>query len=312
LTVRLRRFRFTTPLLDRSRLHRGFTLVELLVVIAIIGVLVALLLPAVQAAREAARRSSCTNNLRQLGLAVHNFEGVMKEIPPSATDAVGSRRGFMSYILPYIEQSNLEANYTPTTEWFAEVNAAAIKTHLNVVQCPSAPARRMSSGATDSIAWTAACGDYGVMQGLDSSTHAMGIPTDYNKAGMFKDRESSRFADVTDGLSQTLMISEDAGRPQYWRRGKRYGDLSNTEHGVWASRQFKIQPRGHLMDGSAFPGPCAVNCSNDRGVYAFHPSVANVVLGDGSVRSLNHNLDIFVFYYLCTIAGGEVVASDSY
>jgi prepilin-type N-terminal cleavage/methylation domain-containing protein len=288
----------------------GFTLIELLVVIAIIAILIGLLLPTVQKVRDAAARTQCRNNLKQLGLAVHNYENAHGHIPASATDAVGTRRGFMSYLLPYIEQDNIGRIYNPNTEWFVTANQPAIQVQLKVVQCPSAPNPRTSSGVTDGVAWTGACADYGVMQGLDGSTVLMGIPADYPKRGMTRDRETTRFADCTDGLTNSLMIAEDAGRPQTWQNGKRVGDLAVPEWGVWASRQFKIQPRGHTMDGAAFPGPCAVNCSNDRGIYAFHPGIANVCMGDGSVRTLQEGLNIFVFYYLCTIQGGEIVSPD--
>ena len=225
---------------------------------------------------------------------------------------MGTRRGIISYILPYIEQGNIARIYSTETEWFAPDNRTAIAVQLGVFMCPSAPGPRSSSGIADGVNWTAGCSDYGVMQGLDSSTHLMGIPLDYPKQGMFRDREPTRLANCTDGLSNILMIAEDAGRPQYWKAGRQFGDMANPEMGVWASRQFKIQPRGHLLDGSGFPGPCAVNCSNDRGVYAFHPGVANVCMGDGSVRTLRKELNIFVFYYLCTIQGGELVAPDQY
>lgn len=292
--------------------RRGFTLVELLVVIAIIGVLVGLMLPAVQQAREAARRTQCCNNLKQLGLAVHNFESVHGFIPPSATDAPEIRRGFMSFMLPYLEQTAVREAYTIEEEWFAAENRDAITMNLEVVQCASAPGPRRTSGTIDGVDWTAACGDYGVLQGLDSSTYQNGIPLGANRRGITRDRQTTRFADVIDGLTNSMMFAEDAGRPLAYQNGKFVGYLPDPEWGAWASRQFKIQPRGHLHDGSAFPGPCAVNCSNDRGVYAFHPGAANVCMGDGSVRTLSESLDIMVFYHLCTIQGGEVVSPDQY
>jgi prepilin-type N-terminal cleavage/methylation domain-containing protein len=296
---------------SRSRtrpLSAAFTLVELLVVIAIIGVLVALLLPAVQAAREAARRSQCANNFKQLGLASHNYISAYECIPPSATDAIGNRRGYLSYILPFIEQSTIANIYNPDVEWFAPENQQAITTPLDFVLCPSAPNPRSSEGTTDGVAWKGACTDFGVMQGLDGSVTAMGIPANYPMQGMTRDRETTPLRQVTDGLSNSILMAEDAARPQKWLAGVQHGDLANPEWGVWGGRQFKIQPRGHTKDGLTFPGPCAVNCSNDRGVYSFHPGQAHLCMGDGSVRAVNEELDILVFYYLCTIAGEEVVS----
>ena len=302
---------------DESR-PRGFTLIELLVVIAIIAVLIALLLPAVQQARESARRTQCINNLKQIGLAVHNHENTYGYIPPSATDAPEQiEHGFMSFILPYLEQKNVRDNYTLDANWYDVENRDAVTIPLKVVQCPSAPGPRMSSGTDEDsgVAWEAACGDYGVLQGLDSSTFDNGIPLDYPRRGMTRDRETTEFSAVTDGLSNSILIAEDAGRPAYYRNGQRIADLirdPDPGYGVWASRQFKIQPRGHLQDGTAAPGPCAANCSNDRGFYSFHTGIVNVGMGDGSVTTLNENVDIMVFYYLCTIQGGEVVSSDAY
>jgi hypothetical protein len=291
--------------------------VELLVVIAIIGILVALLLPAIQAAREAARRSQCTNNIKQLGLASHNFAATFECFPPSATDAPAIERGYMSYILPYLEETSIANIYDVKQDWFAPENNEAVSAPLEVVRCPSAPQPRDSSGVKSGIEWEGACGDYGVLQGLDGSTHLMGIPADYQKQGITRDRQTTPLRHCTDGLSQTFLMAEGAGLPDRWILGRNLeleptDPLFNPERGVWAGRQFKIQPRGHTADGLSFPGPCAVNCSNDRGFYSFHPTVANVSMGDGSVHSLHEDLDIFVFYYLCTIKGDEVVSADQY
>ena len=303
------------------RQQRAFTLVEMLVVIAIIGMLVALLLPAVQAAREASRRSKCENNLRQLGLATQNFEGAYGYIPPSATD-VTPRRGYMSYILPYIEQGNVGKAYNTTVDWFAPANQTAIQTQLAVIQCPTAPLQnRLSPGMTDTVSWTGACGDYGVMQALDSSTTTyMGVTSDKAlKRGFTRDRETTYYSEVTDGLSNSILWVEVAGRPDLWILGKKMAPsvigktvASLAESGVWGSRSFKLQPRGHTLDGLNFPGACAVNCSNNSGVYSFHSGLALVGMGDGSVRTLREGLDIYVFYHLVTIQAGDLIPANAY
>jgi prepilin-type N-terminal cleavage/methylation domain-containing protein len=300
----------------------AFSLVELLVVIAIIGVLVALLLPAIQAAREGARRTQCTNNLKQLVLATHNFEEAQGHIPPSATDAIGNRRGFMSYVLPYLEETNIADLYNPKIEWFAPENQAAIKTQLPVLQCPSVPENpRMSAGTTDMVPWSGACSDYGVMQGLDSSTTTyMGISAlKALKRGFTRDRETTLLAHVTDGLSNSILMVEIAGQPDLWILGQKVDPsvIGKTpdklaENGVWAARKFKLSPRGHTLDGLSFPGLCAVNCSNNSGMYSFHSGIALVGMGDGSVRTLEESLDIYVLFALTTIQAAEILDDGAY
>ncbi|MGD9723490.1 MAG: DUF1559 domain-containing protein [Pirellulales bacterium] len=305
----------------RTRRATAFTLVELLVVIAIIGMLVALLLPAVQAAREGARRTQCTNNLKQLGLATLNFEEAEGHIPPSATDLVGNRRGFMSYILPYLEETNIAEIYDPDIEWFAPQNQTAIQMQLPVLRCPSVPENpRTSTGTTDMVTWTGACSDYGVMQGLDSSTTTyMGISALKSmKRGFTRDRQTTLLSHVTDGTSNSILLVEIAGQPDLWILGEKRDPsvIGKTpaqlaEGGVWASRKFKLSPRGHTLDGLSFPGLCALNCSNNSGMYSFHPGIALVCMGDGSVRPLEESLDIYVFYALTTIQAGEVLEDES-
>jgi prepilin-type N-terminal cleavage/methylation domain-containing protein len=228
----------------------GFTLVELLVVIAIIGVLVAMLLPAIQAAREAARRTQCVNHLKQLAIATLNFEQANKYIPPSATDAVGNRRGFMSYVLPYLEEASVAALYNPKIEWFDPANQPAIQTQMSLLMCPSAPINpRTSSGTTvganGDVSWTAACSDYGVVQGLDGSTTTyMGISALKSmKRGFTRDRQTTLLRDVTDGTSNSLLLTELAGRPDLWILGQKMDPsvvgttaAALAESGVWGGR----------------------------------------------------------------------------
>ena len=103
-----------------------------------------------------------------------------------------------------------------------------------------------------------------------------------------------------------------AGRPQAWRKGKRvYPDL-DAEEGVWASGRNSIDARGHDEEGIAYPGPCAINCTNSRGVYSFHKGFANVCFADGSVRGLREGLDVWVYYSLLTIRGGDILSPKDY
>lgn len=306
-----------------SRDRRALTLIELLVVIAIIAILIGLLLPAVQQAREAARRTQCRNNLKQIGLAIHNYESVFNGIPPNGTNPVGARHGWNFRLLPYLEQLALAEMYRDEGEWFDPGNQPVYSRQLAVFQCPSAPNPRTSTGATtNGQNWTdAACTDYSSSDGVDSSAVVgLGVPATLNRGGLFGNDKPIRFAECTDGLSNTIMIVEDAGRPEFWVRGKRLGTIGSTAptsvnqsaYGVWAGRDNKTQIHGHTMDGLAFPGPCAVNCTNWRGIYAFHSQMANICFGDGAVRSLGEGLNVYTLIDLTTRAGGEVVTINDY
>jgi prepilin-type processing-associated H-X9-DG protein len=125
--------------------------------------------------------------------------------------------------------------------------------------------------------------------------------------GVFPINAARRLADILDGSSQTIMIAECAGRPQLWRQRRKVSNWLSG--GPWASRNL-LWCRGATPDGTAFIGPCAVNCTNDREVYSFHPSGANAVFADGSARFLKASIDIRNFARLVTYAGGEVVTPE--
>lgn len=301
----------------------AFTLVELLVVIAIIGVLVALLLPAVQAARESARRMKCANNLRQLGLAMHNYADSFGGLPPqrvwnaSGVGAwhTGSLHGWAVSILPQLEQTNLLNQYDMDQPFFEPVNQPVVAQRVNLFECPSAPGNHMidafpvpPSYAPDNTR-KAAVGDYWSLYGFyDPIRHAS---QPYHDGALVR-LTSQPFAAITDGTSNTLLLVENAGRPDWYVRGKKQpglpGSTSSSFHwvGGWASYN-SFWARGYSGDGMTSFGPCAVNCNNDLGVYAFHPAGANILLCDGSVTFLSGSVDLFTFYALATRADGEVV-----
>jgi len=310
----------------------GFTLVELLVVIAIVGILVALLLPAVQQAREAARRSSCTNNLRQLGLAVHNFSDAKNYLPSSIRPAGLTplpRVAGLTLLLPYLEETAAYNLYDQSLNWNHATNRPAVSRKVEIFLCPSTPLPNRLDGLPEADPWTpdiAAPTDYSPTISVDARLETAGL-VDRAGTGMLPKNGQPTFADVTDGLSYTIMYAESAGRPYLYRRNiLASSDLlvQRVNAGGWARPASDFSVDGSSYDGTVFPGPCAVNCTNGDNAaglpfpllyygsegtgeaYAFHTSGANVVFGDGSVRLIAAQIHVREFARLVTRSGGEL------
>jgi prepilin-type N-terminal cleavage/methylation domain-containing protein/prepilin-type processing-associated H-X9-DG protein len=292
----------------------GFTLIELLVVIAIIAILIGLLLPAVQKVREASARSQCSNNLKQIGLAYQSFHDARKFFPPGAVSAAqpklgipsGVQHGWAVFLLPYLEQNNLYRNYNFNLDWRDAVHAGIYGTELSVFRCPSAPNQGLTTtvtfkGATNVVA----LGDYAPNNGLNVSQLApLGLVDSVaNDDGVLRVNFLCPISAIMDGTSNTMLIAEDAARPQAWRMGKQ---VSGSVSGAgWANRDSEYITHGFTADGASSPGPCAINCTNNNEIYAFHPSGANILFADGSVRLVTTSVPIRIVGALITRAGGE-------
>ena len=192
-----------------DRFHRrlrAFTLVELLVVIAIIGTLVGLLLPAVQSAREAARRCSCLNNTTQLGLALHNHEfhtghfpaGVINPDGPIRNEAVGQHLSWTVQLLPYMEQNSLFRMFDQQAGAYAEVNDTLRRSNIEVLRCPSSPGPRGGDQSSTPIGWSSYAGCHNSIE----------APIDVGNDGLLFLNSRIRFDDILDGSSHTLLVSE--------------------------------------------------------------------------------------------------------
>ncbi|WP_428305531.1 DUF1559 domain-containing protein [Lacipirellula sp.] len=329
-----------------SRKRHAFTLVELLVVIAIIGVLVALLLPAVQAAREAARRAECTNKMKQLGLAVLNYADAKKTLPVSARQVgatTGPRIAALTRLLPYLEQPAMLQRFDLTQNWSAAINLPVVSTPLSVLSCGSDPeAFERLDGVPENSPWsptTSANTDYSATVWVDRRLGPDGgltlidvtgtVTNEGNYPGMLEYNNTAvKLKDVVDGTSNTIMWAESAGRPFIYRRGIQFtGDLTTARvnGSGWARPASELTIDGATADGTTHLGTCAVNCANGfdgatefpyntgyyitygtSEVYSFHPGIANHTFGDGSVRSINENVDIRDYAKLVTRAGEEV------
>jgi prepilin-type N-terminal cleavage/methylation domain-containing protein/prepilin-type processing-associated H-X9-DG protein len=307
---------------DSCRYRRSaFTLIELLVVIAIIAVLIGLLLPAVQKVREAANRMACSNKLKQVGLAMHQHHDTYGVFPPGWVYApftlpqgnvtqLGGGAGTFPCLLPYLEQDALARLYRWDKRAQGPENQPVATTQLPVLQCPSAEPNRRVTAVEDpgnySYGGWGACGDYGGVKWIDTRLVDMGLvdpAADYR--GVLTENYLTRIAEITDGTAQTILVTEMAGRPTLWRAGRPVpGTYAITAAWVAGTLTFG---QGSSYDGTTKPGPCAINCTNDREVYSFHPGGANAVFADGSVHFLKAGIDIRVFAALVTRAGGEVV-----
>jgi len=326
--------------------RKGFTLVELLVVIAIIGVLVALLLPAVQAARAAAWRASCQNNIRQLGLAVHNYVDTKKTLPSSVRPpglTTLPRIAGLTFLLPYFEETSRYTQYDQAKDWFDPVNKPLVNQRITVLQCPSVPDPDRLDGRPESSPWAADVGapsDYSPTIYVDQRLKAAGLVDEAATGtippakgspglGMLAYNLTSRLPDITDGLSKTIMYAESAGRPFLYRRGKLIGPFpeKRVNGGGWCRPASDIGIDGSSGDGATDVGTCALNCTNgiEMGAsfphpyyvsvgtgepYAFHPGGANFCMGDGSVKWINEDINIREFAKFVTRNGGELTSDQ--
>lgn len=320
-----------TPLSSSPSLpRRGFTLIELLVVIAIIAVLVGLLLPAVQKVRESAARTQCANNLKQIGLASHNYLTVYNKFPPSYVNAPSAaqaaalggsgNRSVFTFLLSGLEQDLLLRQFNPNANW--NTQSAIYQATIKTLQCPSLPARvndnNTSLGITNAVA-----SDYNVMDGIITSSPSaftLGLLNSTppinttTKQGLLQANTFATIGDVLDGLSNTFLIVEDAGRPRYYGTNHVLSSGTRTTGACWADDAGEFALHGWLVSGAVGGegGPCAVNCSNDNEIYAFHPGGANVVMGDGSVHFLSQTININIVAALITRARGEPITGADF
>jgi len=288
-----------------NRNYRGFTLVELLVVIAIIGVLVALLLPAVQAAREAARRTQCSNNIKQLGLAVHNFHDTLNALPPSHTGVNGDLRYGTIFVvlLPFMEQQNLYDQFDLSVKWDVAPNPATAALPGAAVKGFKCPSRRAGTQTSDDQPQVGATGDYAVCsvasgnfqwqhQGPSILFGALIGGERYDGNKRWKGRLT--FASITDGLSNTTLMGEKHVVAKDLNKGGNQG--GSADGNIYISDQTAWY-ECHTVRNNDHPfilgkGPQdTVPTERYKMFGSWHPAVCQFLMGDGAVRVIQNNVD---------------------
>jgi prepilin-type N-terminal cleavage/methylation domain-containing protein/prepilin-type processing-associated H-X9-DG protein len=304
--------------------RRGFTLIELLVVIAIIAILIGLLLPAVQKIREAANRMSCSNKLKQLGLAMHNYQDTMQKLPEGTSLGGGVARSWTARLLPYIEQDNIYKainlnvtildNSTPGIAG-GKTNLQLIQEPLKAVLCPSdgtSGTNRVRSDAATSL--SLALTNYAAMVG--DHFHNAGAGTGYTFPGgnnyeygngstdagktrgvITRYGYSASFAEISDGLSNTIILGEVIPEWCIWE---------DWGYQSFATTAFPINNRNADFAKGVLNSGDHVNCITFR---SRHTGGANFGMGDGSVKFLRETMDYTTYRALASRAGGETTTN---
>lgn len=316
------------------RERRAFTLVELLVVIAIIGVLVALLLPAVQAAREAARRTSCANKIRQLAIAVHNFHDTMNHLPHGASAQVYPPNGgttavrgtsWIVYTLPFFEQTALYNKYRLDLHYDDPLNAAVGAEVVNTLYCPSGPAPKKHLDPNSGVTTNVTTHYYGVMgpsgtanpstitldgvtynytvgnAGTNGAWSAHGMMSQYQDtpSGSVSTGRNIRLASVTDGTSNTLMLAElsrviPQGVTSHYRSW-----IRGQNGGSGATKNVMNPINAAFYNGS--------NNFNDISFGSEHPGGCQFAMGDASLKFLTASIDLNLYKASASMDGSETI-----
>jgi prepilin-type N-terminal cleavage/methylation domain-containing protein/prepilin-type processing-associated H-X9-DG protein len=324
---------------------RGFTLVELLVVIAIIGVLVALLLPAVQSAREASRRTKCTNQMRQLTIAMHNFHDVNGKLPPGSygrdtTDVNWfyppathpnwkPRTPLAPYLMAYIEQTAIAGQWDFKKHYSQAPNNALIQTHFPIFHCASDERDKLGHPSTKDLkgnyvinwgSW-----NYREQGGPVNGVAPLNLGDEIGRAPFFMNF-GARFAEINDGTSNTLCWSEvlqspwiqAAGQAFVDRRGRMWND--DTFCYTFSTRIPPNSPKGDFgycdppTENPKWPcdpasqGLSSANAfSTYMGARSRHANGVNVSMCDGSTRFVSNNINLFTWVALSSMGAGETI-----
>jgi prepilin-type N-terminal cleavage/methylation domain-containing protein/prepilin-type processing-associated H-X9-DG protein len=313
----------------------AFTLIELLVVIAIIAVLIALLLPAVQAAREAARRIQCVNNLKQLGLAMHNYIGVNNMLPkggpgggvtPTSVTAPTSQasriQSWGAAIAPYLEQSPVY-NAVNQVKWYIEAeNLTVSQTRLSAFLCPSNPKGDQGRPNGDTITSTVlfARSDYGGNWGERALRcyPGTGCSNSYQTNGDGRGTIMHRFeanvtlTSITDGTTYTVALGEAPNAIHgIWMGHKNFFDQSAPLNARYSTSGVGTFGSCQILPSDSMRKPGELGCDYGQEFHSYHTGGANFLMVDGSVRFLKQTMDLKVFSAYLSRTGGEVVSADA-
>jgi prepilin-type processing-associated H-X9-DG protein/prepilin-type N-terminal cleavage/methylation domain-containing protein len=317
------------------------TLIELLVVIAIIGVLIGLLLPAVQRVRDAANRATCQNNHKQIGIALLNFEAVHGWLPPASVSVAGVVPGvpgeagftpaasYVPFVLPYLEQAEAARGFNLNRPYYHPSNQPSANTQVKSFYCPAMPTPERYDPYVGLKGYPTgkdygACTDYGALSGGitgDAFLWKLRVagrtdPFAWSQVAtlsVLSCNRVTRLIEITDGLSNTAMVTEAGGR--FWNcHGTECVAL--TEYilgGAWASPYNTIGPVGAAEDGSELGGgPCTLNCNNVFNIYSGHRGGCNFLFADGSVHFISEQVPWLTLSRLMTKNNGEVVSAEDY
>ncbi len=330
----------------RSR-RRAFTLIELLVVIAIIAILIALLLPAVQQAREAARRTQCKNNMKQLGLALHNYHDTYKVFPPGTVNPLGDdpngRNGngqpgigapWSVFLLPYLDQTNHYNGFTKivserpeVVDWFGNTTytnqgITVGRDHLEVFDCASHPIRKEQLANGTGMEHLAR-GNYAACYGKSRAGRV--YTTDARIGGLFGNNSRYSMRDATDGSTNTLAFSEIKYRAFRFKPPNHQDPPIRDSRGVWSYGMMGANifstltgPNSAVPDGvwGCRTAPSeGMPCTQIQGSYidqyaaarSYHVGGVHGTLGDGSVRFFSQNIDLLIWQGLGSRQGNEIL-----